>query len=67
MILRVQPESDIRISLQIELQVKRAVAACVLRFDLLPPVQKLAAELRINPNTVARQGDFVPTDNPNKT
>ena len=55
MIFRVQAGSGIPIYQQIELQVKHAVAACVLKLDdPLPPVRKLAAELRINPNTVAR-------------
>src|ERR1700677_4543783 len=55
MIFGVQAGSGIPIYLQIESQVKHAVAACVLKLDdPLPPVRKLAAELRINPNTVAR-------------
>jgi GntR family transcriptional regulator len=55
MIIHVQPGSGVPIHQQIESQVKHAIAACVLNLDdLLPPVRKLAAELRINPNTVAR-------------
>ena len=55
MIIRIQPGSGIPIYLQIESQVKHAIAANVLRLDdALPPVRKLATELRINPNTVAR-------------
>lgn len=55
MIIRVQPNLGTPIYLQIESQVKHAIAAGALQHDdLLPPVRKLAAELRINPNTVAR-------------
>jgi GntR family transcriptional regulator len=55
MIIRVQPGLGTPIYLQIESQVKHAIAAGALRHDdILPPVRKLAAELRINPNTVAR-------------
>jgi GntR family transcriptional regulator len=55
MIIRVQSGLGTPIYLQIESQVKHAIAAGALQQnDLLPPVRKLAAELRINPNTVAR-------------
>jgi GntR family transcriptional regulator len=55
MIIRVQPGLGTPIYLQIESQVKHAIAAGALnQDDALPPVRKLAAELRINPNTVAR-------------
>ncbi|ACO33547.1 MULTISPECIES: GntR family transcriptional regulator [Acidobacterium] len=55
MIFRVHPGSGVPIYLQIEGQVKQSIAAQVLREgDALPPVRKLAAELRVNPNTVAR-------------
>jgi GntR family transcriptional regulator len=55
MIVRVHPASGIPIYLQIESQVKQAIAAGALKQDdSLPPVRKLAAELRVNPNTVAR-------------
>jgi len=55
MIIRVQPGLGIPIYLQIESQVKHAIAAGALKQnDTLPPVRKLATELRINPNTVAR-------------
>jgi GntR family transcriptional regulator len=55
MIVRVHPASGVPLYLQIESQVKQAVAAQAIRQDdPLPPVRKLAAELRINPNTVAR-------------
>jgi len=41
--------------LQLEAQVKQAVAAGALRTgEALPSTRKLAATLRINPNTVAR-------------
>ncbi len=53
--VRVQPSLGTPIYLQIEAQVKHAIAAGALQQnDLLPPVRKLAAELGINPNTVAR-------------
>jgi GntR family transcriptional regulator len=53
--VRVHPASGIPLYLQIESQVKQAIAAQAVRQDdPLPPVRKLAAELRINPNTVAR-------------
>ena len=55
MIIRVQSSLGVPIYLQIESQVKHAIAAGALKQDdTLPPVRKLAAELRINPNTVAR-------------
>jgi len=55
MIIRVQPGTGNPIYLQIESQVKHAIAAGALKLDdALPSVRKLAAELRINPNTVAR-------------
>jgi GntR family transcriptional regulator len=55
MIIRVQPGLGVPIYLQIESQVKHAIAAGALKLnDTLPSVRKLAAELRINPTTVAR-------------
>jgi GntR family transcriptional regulator len=55
MIVRVHPASGIPLYLQIESQVKHAIAAgAVRRDDPLPPVRKMAADLRVNPNTVAR-------------
>lgn len=55
MIVRVHPASGVPIYLQIESQIRHAIAAQVLREnDPLPPVRKLAAEIRVNPNTVAR-------------
>lgn len=54
-IFRVNPASGVAIYLQLEMQIKHAIAAGALRQDdLLPSVRKLAAALRINPNTVAR-------------
>jgi GntR family transcriptional regulator len=55
MIVRVHPASGVPLYLQIESQVKHAIAAGVVKLDdPLPPVRKLAAEIRVNPNTVAR-------------
>ena len=55
MLFRVHPASGVPIYLQIESQVRHAVAAGALhQGEPLPSVRKLAAELRINPNTVAR-------------
>ena len=55
MIVRVHSASGVPIYLQIESQVKHAIAAGALKQDdPLPPVRKLAAEVRVNPNTVAR-------------
>src|ERR1700739_2212234 len=55
MIVRVHPASGVPIYLQIESQVKQAIAAqAIHEDDSLPPVRKLAAEIRVNPNTVAR-------------
>ena len=54
-ILHINAAAGFPIYLQIEAQVKHAVAAGALKQDdPLPSVRKLAAELRINPNTVAR-------------
>jgi GntR family transcriptional regulator len=55
MLLQLNPSSGVPVYLQLESQVKQAVAAGALRCgDALPSTRKLAAELRINPNTVAR-------------
>lgn len=55
MLVRIHPASGVPIYLQIESQIRQAVAAQAIRQDdSLPPVRKLAAELRVNPNTVAR-------------
>jgi GntR family transcriptional regulator len=54
-LVRVHPASGVPLYLQIESQLKQAIAAqAIQQDDPLPPVRKLAAELRINPNTVAR-------------
>lgn len=55
MLVTLHPSSGVPVYLQLESQVKQAVAAGALRSgDALPSTRKLAAELRINPNTVAR-------------
>lgn len=54
MLVHVHPSSGVPLYLQIESQLKNAIAAGALKpGDALLPVRKLAAELRINPNTVA--------------
>jgi GntR family transcriptional regulator len=54
MIVRIDSSPGIAIYLQIEQQIKHAVVSGALHpNDPLPPVRKLAAELRINPTTVA--------------
>ena len=53
--LRVSPSSGVPLYLQLEQQIKHAVASGLLRpGESLPSVRRTAAELRINPNTVAR-------------
>lgn len=55
MLVHVNAASGLPIYLQIESQVKHAVAAGALKQGVaLPSVRKMASELRINPNTVAR-------------
>ena len=55
MLFHVNPSSGVPIYLQIETQIKNAIAAGALkREQALPSVRKLAADLGINPNTVAR-------------
>ena len=55
MLLHVNPSSGVPLYLQIESQVKQALAAGALRpGEALPSVRRLAVELGINPNTVAR-------------
>jgi len=55
MLVHVNSSSGVPLYLQIESQLKHAVASGALKQgDVLPPVRKLASELRINPNTVAR-------------
>ena len=55
MLVHLNPSSGVPVYLQLESQVKQAIAAGALREgDVLPSTRKLASELRINPNTVAR-------------
>jgi GntR family transcriptional regulator len=55
MLFHVNPSSGVPIYVQIKTQVKNAIAAGALKQDqTLPSVRKLASELGINPNTVAR-------------
>jgi GntR family transcriptional regulator len=55
MLFHVNPSSGVPIYLQIEAQIKNAIAAGALkREQALPSVRKLAGDLGINPNTVAR-------------
>ena len=55
MLFHVNPSSGVPIYLQIEAQLKNAIAAGALkREQALPSVRKLASDLGINPNTVAR-------------
>jgi GntR family transcriptional regulator len=53
--LRISANSGVPVYLQLEQQIRHAIAAGVLRGgDALPSTRRTAAELRINPNTVAR-------------
>jgi GntR family transcriptional regulator len=55
MLFHVNPSSGVPIYVQVETQIKNAIAAGALKSGQpLPPVRKLAAELGINPNTAAR-------------
>lgn len=55
MFVHVNSSSGLPIYLQIESQLKHAVAAGGLKQgDALPSVRKMAGDLRVNPNTVAR-------------
>jgi GntR family transcriptional regulator len=55
MLLHVNTSSGVPVYLQIEAQVKQALAAGALRQgNTLPSVRRLAAQLRVNPNTVAK-------------
>jgi len=55
MFVHVNSSSGLPLYLQIESQLKHAVAAGALKQgDALPSVRKMASDLRINPNTVAR-------------
>lgn len=53
--LRISASSGVPVYLQLEQQIRQAVASGLLQErDTLPSVRKMAAELRINPNTVAK-------------
>lgn len=55
MLFHVNPSTGVPIYLQVETQVRNAIAAGALKTGQpLPSVRKLAAELGINPNTAAR-------------
>ena len=55
MLLHVNTSSGVPVYLQIEGQVKQAIAAGALQQgNALPPVRRMAAQLRVNPNTVAK-------------
>ena len=53
--LHIEPESKVPIYIQVEEQVRALVAAGQLRpGDQLPTIRELAADLRVNYNTIAR-------------
>ena len=53
--LHISVNSGVPVYLQLEQQIKHAIASGLLRpGDALPSTRRTAAELRINPNTVAR-------------
>ena len=53
--LRISASSGVPVYLQLEQQIKQAIASGLLHAgDALPSTRRTAAELRINPNTVAR-------------
>ena len=53
--LRISASSGVPVYLQLEQQIKQAIASGLLHAgDALPSTRRAAAELRINPNTVAR-------------
>jgi GntR family transcriptional regulator len=55
MLLHVNAGSGVPIHLQIEQQIKHAIASRALTpGEALPSIRKTASELRVNPNTVAR-------------
>ena len=55
MLLHVNTSSGVPVYLQIEGQVKQALAAGALQQgNALPSVRRMAAQLRVNPNTVAK-------------
>jgi GntR family transcriptional regulator len=54
-LLHISANSGVPVYLQIEQQIKQAIASGLLRSgEALPSTRRTAAELRINPNTVAR-------------
>lgn len=55
MLLHINPSSGVPIYLQIENQVKHYIASGAVKAgEALPSVRQVAADLRVNPNTVAR-------------
>jgi GntR family transcriptional regulator len=53
--LRISASSGVPVYLQLEQQIKHAIASGLLQSgDPLPSTRRTAADLRINPNTVAR-------------
>jgi GntR family transcriptional regulator len=53
--LHISANSGVPVYLQLEQQIKHAISSALLRpGDALPSTRRTAAELRINPNTVAR-------------
>jgi GntR family transcriptional regulator len=55
MLLHINPSSGVPVYLQIENQVKHYIASGALKpGEALPSVRQVAADLRVNPNTVAR-------------
>ncbi len=53
--LRISATSGVPVYLQLALQIRQAIASGLMRAgDPLPSTRRLAAELGINPNTVAR-------------
>ncbi len=61
--IRIDPDSTVPIYLQIIYAIKLQVATGQLQpGEQLPTVRKLATDLRINPNTVARAYDLLDTE-----
>ncbi len=53
--LHIEPESKVPIYIQVEEQIRALIAAGQLRpGDQLPTIRELAADLRVNYNTIAR-------------
>ena len=53
--LRISASSGVPVYLQLEQQIKQAIASGLLQSgDALPSTRRTAADLRLNPNTVAR-------------